>query len=102
MYYDTTMFSCVMCSENSRQASSGVECVCNNGFRVDPTTQFNFVKTCIACEVDTAPTFDGTLCLPCSADATFNTVLGQCQCPEGFKTSSINEEGTRLTEISCF
>ena len=127
-YFDISSLTCTNCPEGQVPDSSGYACQCNAGVLTPDATNGGY--TCVACsDSGTAPTRDGTACLPCRAFSTSTTVevtdsfgnvtnqtttveleggtlgldtaTGNCLCADGKALIEYDGAGSMLAEKQC-
>lgn len=77
-YFDTTSYSCSSCSTNQiATGNTSVPCTCATGYWSTRETP----STCTSCLTSNTPSWsDRSGCTTCGSGATFNAVLGDCEC----------------------
>uniref|UniRef100_A0A672G498 Transmembrane protein 67 n=1 Tax=Salarias fasciatus TaxID=181472 RepID=A0A672G498_SALFA len=96
-FFDISSLSCARCGANQRRSTTGLSCVCQNGYQTLTTDKVSI--DCQQCPTDKpGVTKDGFGCIRCPGSLSDD---GKCQCPDGNVLVERDINGTFLDEARC-
>ncbi|XP_034730420.1 meckelin isoform X3 [Etheostoma cragini] len=96
-FFDISSLSCVRCGSNQRRSTTGLSCICKNGYQTLTTEKASI--TCQPCPSDKpSVTTGGFGCIRCPGSLSDE---GKCQCPPGNVLVERDVNGNLLEEAIC-